>query len=150
MNPNFHSHFFTISELTFSETATRKAITNTPNKNQVIALNALCINVLDPLRESLGVPVHINSGYRSLVVNWAVGGSSTSQHLKGEAADLVVAGSELLDVARQVAKLKLPFDQMIYEGKWLHLSHAINGKQRREILKATFRPDGVSYAPMSL
>jgi zinc D-Ala-D-Ala carboxypeptidase len=149
-SPYFLSRFFTLNEMTHSQTAVRKGLRNDPNKAQVMALNALCINILDPLREGMKSTIQINSGFRSLVLNWQIGGSSTSQHCKGEAADLVIPGMDLMIVARQIVILKLPFDQMIYEGTWLHVSHAMNGRQRGQVLKATFKSAGVSYAPLQL
>ena len=87
---------FTIHELTRSATADRKGIDNTPSKQVIENLTALVDNVLDPLREAWGKPIHVNSGFRSPELNRAVGGVPGSQHMKGEAAD-ITAGSQALN-----------------------------------------------------
>jgi uncharacterized protein YcbK (DUF882 family) len=76
--------YFTIKELT--RTSTGKP--NVPGSAETANLTNLVEKVLDPLREAYGKPIRVNSGYRSMAVNMAVGGAATSQHLKGEAADI--------------------------------------------------------------
>ena len=98
-------------------------------------------HVLDPLRELAGSPISVNSGYRSAAVNAAVGGSKTSDHMKGLAADIVVGpkprvwltgwGPERL--ARVIAESDLPFDQVIWEPTWVHVSW--RWSPRRQVLK---------------
>lgn len=125
---------FTISELTRSATAKRLGIDNTPSAEVSFRLAKLVENVLDPLREAWGQPVIVTSGYRSPRLNQAVGGSSTSQHTKGEAADIRSVSDKpednrkLLDL---LLSLKLPFDQVINEypdayGRpdWIHVSYS--------------------------
>lgn len=86
--------YFTVSELTHSDKARELHIDNTPFSYAVIDnLTNLAENLLDPIREAWGKPLHVNSGYRCLALNKAVGGKPTSQHLKGEAAD-ITAGSK--------------------------------------------------------
>lgn len=86
--------YFSISELTHSTKAKELRIDNTPFSYSIIDnLTNLAENLLDPIREAWGEPLHVNSGYRCLVLNKAVGGKPTSQHLKGEAAD-ITAGSK--------------------------------------------------------
>jgi hypothetical protein len=148
--PDLHSRFFTLDELTRSQTATRKGLRNTPNRQHVAALNQLCLNVLDPLRVKLNRPVNINSGYRSLLLNWHIGGSATSQHCKGEAVDLVVPGVDLKEVLATIVASNLPFDQLIFEGTWLHLSHKFRGEQRGQMLQAEFKPGRTVYKPLRL
>ena len=80
--------FFTIAELCRSNTADRLGINNRCRQEHVTALTALVDNVLDPLREWYGKPITVNSGYRCPELNVAVKGSKTSQHMKGEAADI--------------------------------------------------------------
>lgn len=80
--------YFTIAELCKSDTADRKGIDNRCKKEHVANLTALVDNVLDPLREAYGKPITINSGFRSPALNKAVGGSATSDHMQGRAADI--------------------------------------------------------------
>ena len=101
--------------MTRSATATRLRIANVPSGEQVENLKHLCENVLEPLRRHLGRPVIINSGYRSVRLNNAVGGAPASQHLRGEAADIRVANrQELLDVMHFIMQ-ETDFDQLIWE-----------------------------------
>lgn len=117
---------FTIHELTRSATADRKGIDNTPSKQVIENLTALVDNVLDPLREAWGKPIHVNSGYRCPELNRAVGGAPGSQHMKGEAAD-ITAGSQALNRKLYILlrNLDLPVDQAINEHdfKWIHVSY---------------------------
>jgi len=124
---------FYLNEFTVSQIAVRHGYRNEPNEKQIENLRLLCVNVLQPLREIIDVPIFINSGFRSFDVNAAVGGKFNSQHLEGKAADFVVPSSNLIDVFNIVLK-KLSFDQLIYEfGKWIHVSW--NGiENRRDIL----------------
>lgn len=93
---------------------------------------------LDPIREAWGNPIAVNSGYRSHALNVAVGGSPTSQHLTGEAADITtgsVAGNrQLFDIIQNIG---VSFDQLIDEDnyRWIHISCRYNGKgNRRQVL----------------
>lgn len=92
MNNERLSENFTLEEFTRSDTATRLGIDNTPGEKELEALRILVERTLQPLRDRLGIPVHVNSGYRCPELNEAVGGVPTSQHQKGEAADLSVDG----------------------------------------------------------
>ena len=98
------SRFFTLAELTHSDTATREGIANEPPAAQIDALRALCGAVLDPLREAVGRPVRITSGYRGPALNARIGGSATSQHSLCEAADLQVPGLDVLEVFKTVIR----------------------------------------------
>ena len=80
--------YFSISELTRSDTARKYVIDNTPNEEVKKNLEKLVKNILDPLREHYGYPIHISSGYRCPELNKKVGGTRTSQHLSGRAADI--------------------------------------------------------------
>lgn len=125
--------YFTIKELCKSSTATLKRIDNTPNSEIVNNLEQLVDNILDPLREEYGKPIKVNSGYRCDALNKAVGGSKTSQHKYGLAAD-ITAGSRLenkkLFILAQ--KLNLPFDQLIDEKaySWIHISFSKNPRKQ--------------------
>ena len=128
--------YFSIDELSRSESAKRHGIDNTPSPAAMSNLAALVYNVLDPLREAWGKPIYVNSGYRSPALNKAVGGVSTSQHLQGQAADITtgnkVDNAKLFQLA---IDLKLPFDQIIDEQNfsWVHISYS--PRHRRQILK---------------
>lgn len=105
------------------------------------SIKELVDTVIQPLRDAWEEPLAINSGYRCPEVNQAVGGVPTSQHTKGEAADVCPFGrngSGNVDVIRQLAQkaseLKLPFDQMILYPTFVHFSHKKNGTQRGQIL----------------
>lgn len=124
---------FRLDEFTISQVAERHGYRNEPNEKQIENLRLLCVNVLQPLREIITVPIFINSGFRSFDVNAAVGGKFNSQHLEGKAADFIVPSMNLVDVFNIILQ-KLSFDQLIYEfGKWIHVSW--NGdKNRNEVL----------------
>ena len=115
----------------------RNTITSTEVRDSI---KALVDEVLQPLRDACG-PLAINSGYRCPEVNKAVGGVPTSQHTKGEAADVCPFGRNGhgdIEVVRQLAitarDLGLPFDQMILYPSFVHFSHRLNGTQRGQIL----------------
>jgi zinc D-Ala-D-Ala carboxypeptidase len=147
------SKSFTLQELIFSQTAAREGIDNTPAPAQVRAMRELCGNVLQPLRDSIGMPLVVSSGYRCARLNKYVGGSVRSQHMEGRAADVVCFGMDTKKLFKHVLELKLPFDQLIYEGGrqsiWVHVSFDPE-RDRRIIMTATF-PDagGVLYQKMS-
>lgn len=120
--------YFTISELTKSATAMRKKIDNTPTEAVKKNLTALVEKVLDPLREAWGQPIVVSSGYRSPILNRAVGGVSSSQHILGQAADIHTVSdkpSENKKLYDLIKKLKLPVDQCIneYGYNWIHVSY---------------------------
>ena len=129
--------YFTIAELCRSATARRSGIDNTPPASAVKALTVLVDEVLDPLREAWGGPIRVNSGYRCPKLNKAVGGTPSSQHQRGEAADITVgsrsANRRLLAL---IKRLDLPVDQCIDEKscRWIHLSHR-SGYNRRMYMK---------------
>jgi hypothetical protein len=118
--------------MTKSATATRLGIDNTPDALVRYNLTALIENVLDPLREAWGAPIIVTSGYRCARLNKAVGGASSSQHTKGEAADIRTLSDSRADnmrLLRLLLKMGLPFDQLICEypdaqGRpdWIHVS----------------------------
>ena len=127
--------YFTIKELCKSSTATEKGIDNSPNSEIVKNLEQLIDNILDPLRERYGKPINVNSGYRCPELNKAVGGSKTSQHMKGLAADITVGSPKKNKVLFDLIKeMDLPFDQLIDEKKlsWVHVSYST--KPRKQIL----------------
>ncbi len=128
---------FTIKELTASATAQRLDIDNTPTAEAVANLQQLVANVLDPLRETYGRPIYVNSGYRCPALNRAVGGVPSSQHLTGEAADITAGNNrENRRLLGLIKKMKLPVDQVIDEQDctWLHVSYG--PRHRRSFLTA--------------
>ncbi len=134
--------FFTLEELT--RTGTK--LPNVPNSQQIEALTELVKNVLDPVRVLLNSPIGINSGFRSAIVNTSIGGTSNSQHCKGQAADLDADNNALLF---RLIRDNCPFDQLIWERGdekqpgWVHVSYRADGKNRKEIL----RFNGKTYLP---
>lgn len=137
LSPNF-----TLSELERSQTALRLGIDNLAPKEAVERLAALCVQVLQPIRDHFG-PVHISSGYRGPALNARIGGSRRSQHMRGEAADIVIAGVTPIEVCRWIEDSAIEFDQLIYEGEWTHVSYA--AQRRRQVLTAHF-DGGVRYS----
>lgn len=131
---------FSYREFEMSATADRLDICNVVVDVRVRnAIRALVLNVLEPLRLELGMPVHVSSGYRCPELNREVGGTPDSQHVRGEAADIYVVqkdGTRLpsVDVARQIVASKLPYDQLILYPTFVHLSHKLSGAQRHRIL----------------
>ena len=137
--------YFIISELLKSDTAIGKKIWNGANREQEDNLIALVSAVLDPLREKYGKAVTVTSGFRCLAVNKTVGGAVTSQHTKGEAADIVgVTGdkNENYILGRLIVALG-NYDQVIFENvgnnnlmpEWIHVSWRRRGDNRHNIMK---------------
>ncbi|MCL4550136.1 MAG: D-Ala-D-Ala carboxypeptidase family metallohydrolase [Bacteroidetes bacterium] len=132
---------FNLDEFTISQVAERHGYRNEPNEKQIENLRLLCVNVLQPLREIIALPIFINSGFRSFEVNAAVGGKFNSQHLEGKAADFIVPSMILVDVFNIVLQ-NFSFDQLIYEfgnqprldrrveAGWIHVSW--NGEKNRK------------------
>ena len=140
--------YFTLAEMTKSATAQRKGINNDPSIQVCKSLTALIENVLDPLREAYGKPIIVTSGYRCEKLNKAVGGAASSQHVKGEAADIRSVqdtpeeNKKLFDL---IVKLGLPFDQLIneYNYDWVHVS--FGARHRRQKLKAVKKNGKTTY-----
>lgn len=107
----------------------------------------LCETLLEPARELLGVPLHVDSGYRCPALNAAVCGAKGSAHMDGRAADVVPMGLYLRDAFDRLRKSELPYDQIILEcGAWIHLAIARTGVDpRREALEASKTPTGWHY-----
>jgi hypothetical protein len=124
---------FSLKELTASDTATRKGLDNTPNEAVTANLKTLAENILQPVREHYGKSVKVNSGYRSPEVNASVGGSKTSDHCKGQAADIEITGVANGDLAKYIAE-NYKFTQVILEfytqgipdSGWVHVSYDAN------------------------
>lgn len=138
---------FTLRELTASDTAARLGIANTPDERQAAELIWFGTNVLDVIREAWGRPITVNNGFRTQVLNEAIGGSKTSQHMVlGE-----WAATDIEDYTRDPAKNatlyecivklqkagKIPVDQCINEHNysWIHISSRRTGKNRNQFFK---------------
>jgi hypothetical protein len=121
---------FTLSEMTKSETALRHGMDNTPPQEIVNNLQALAVHVLQPVRDHYGKGVKVNSGFRSPDVNARVGGSRTSDHTRGMAADIEIPGVPNAELAEWI-RGNLPFTQLILEfytrgvpdSGWVHVSY---------------------------
>lgn len=127
---------------------TRQPYNNTPPVGVIDKLRAVVDKVLAPLREAIGTPITITSGYRSPEVNRAIGGSKTSQHMLGEAVDFVCKDMAL---AFDYIQEHLPYDQLIWEfgtdaqPDWIHVSYRADGRNRRQALRASKTPAGKTY-----
>tara|TARA_R110002012_G_scaffold248443_1_gene424713 strand:- start:174 stop:608 length:435 start_codon:yes stop_codon:yes gene_type:complete len=113
---------FTLEELTASGTAARLGINNTPDDVQLSNLRRLAY-MLQELRNMFDAPIFINSGFRNKELNQAVGSSSSSQHLKGCAADIRVSGYTPKEAVIKIINSGISYDQVICEyDSWVHIS----------------------------
>ena len=138
---------FTYEELRRSDVAERRGINNRPRtkeeeKRVIENLKALCMEVLQPLRDFLGKPVVISSGYRCPELNKAVGGVRNSQHMKGEAADIHVENTEHLLKIMHFIMNETDFDQVIWERnragtQWVHVSYKREGVNRHQVMSSS-------------
>ena len=127
------SPHFTLGEMTVSQTAARRGIANDPPAGAISNLRTLCAEVLEPVRAHFARPVIVSSGYRSPALNRAIGGSPSSQHCLGEAADITVPGVGVLDLAQWLHR-NLDYDQLIYEyGRWVHVSYRAGRLRNMEL-----------------
>jgi hypothetical protein len=144
-----------LSEVTRSETAKRRGISNMPTPEHIENFKKLAENVFQPIRDHFGVPIRISSGYRSKELNTAIGGSLSSQHCQGEAIDIDMDGTTVTNAEIfNYIKDNLNFDQLIWEfgtdtnPDWVHVSYDSAGKQRKQILKAKRAAGGkTTYVP---
>jgi len=150
------SEHLDLAEVTRSDSAKRKGISNEPTAEHLENFKKLAENVFEPIRKHFGVPIHISSGYRSKALNDAIGGSLTSQHCTGEAIDIDMDGSANGVTNKMVfeyIKANLNFDQLIWEfgtkdaPDWVHVSYESTGKQRKQILRAVKSGGKTSYQP---
>ena len=132
----------------YSNTATRRGIDNTPNDEQLNNMELIAEEVFEPLRVWVGGPIKINSFFRSPDLNKAIGGSSKSQHCKGQAMDIDDTFGKATNAEMyNFIKDNLDFDQMIWEfgsddnPDWVHVSYVSEDDNRRRCLKA-YREDG--------
>jgi hypothetical protein len=143
-----------LAEVTRSETAKRRGISNMPTPEHIENFKKLAINIFQPIREHFGKPIIISSGYRSAELNKAIGGSLSSQHCSGEAIDIDMDGTDITNAQIfNYIKDNLTFDQMIWEfgtdtnPDWVHVSFASNRSQRKQILVAKKVNGKTTYTP---
>ena len=138
------SKHISYKEGVYSATATRRGIDNDPNDEQLSNMELIAEKVFEPLRKYVGGPIKINSFFRSVKLNKIIGGSSKSQHCKGQAIDIddtfgVVANSDMYNYIKN----NLDFDQMIWEfgddnnPNWVHVSYVSKEDNRNRCLRAS-------------
>jgi hypothetical protein len=116
---------FTLDEFLVSQTAERNGIDMSPPPEILDNIQDLVDSCMQPLRDEVGAGIYISSGYRPPALNRLIGGSATSAHMRGEAADFRVTGQTPLQTAQLIEKMDLPYDQVIHEfGRWVHLGVA--------------------------
>jgi len=151
------SKHISYKEATFSQTATRKDIDNTPSEEVLERMRTVAENVFEPLRAHVGGPIKINSFYRSIMLNTAIGGSKSSQHTRGEAIDIddTLGNMSNKDMFTFI-KDELDFDQLIWEfgdnenPAWVHVSYVSPENNRRRILKASKVNGKTTYNVMNV
>lgn len=144
---------FTLSEMVKSETALRNNLDNTPGDKEVVNLKTLCEKVLQPVRDHYGKGVKVNSGFRHPNVNAAVGGSKTSDHCQGQAADIEIPGVPNAELAEWI-KANLAYTQLILEfytpgipdSGWVHVSY-VEGNLKKQDLTAVKQNGKTVYLP---
>jgi hypothetical protein len=148
------SNNLSLAEVTRSETAKRKGISNMPTAEHIENFKKLAANIFQPIREHFGKPIIISSGYRSAELNKAIGGSLSSQHCSGEAIDIDMDGTDITNAQIfNYIKNNLNFDQIIWEfgtdtnPDWVHVSFAANRSQRKQILVAKKVNGKTTYIP---
>lgn len=148
---------FTLAEMTVSPTAKRLGLSNQPTAEHIENMRYCCEKILEPVRAHFGKPVKINSSYRSPLVNKAVGGSKTSQHVNGQAIDFEIMGVDNKVVADWIGD-NLEFDQVILEfytagdknSGWVHASIKKGGGNRMQRLIASkSKAGGTKYTPVA-
>ena len=144
---------FSLAELTKSETALRHDMDNTPGAAEIANLTELAGKVLQPVRDHFGKGVKVNSGFRHPEVNAKVGGSKTSDHCKGQAADIEIPGVPNAELAEWI-KDNLEFRQLILEfytpgipdSGWVHVSF-VDGDKKKQVMTATKQNGKTVYLP---
>ena len=138
------SKHISYKEATQSQTATRKGISNDPDAYQLQNMQLLAEKVFEPIREHFGVPIAINSFFRSQKLNKAIGGAAGSQHTQGRAIDIddTLGGISNKQMFEYI-KNHLDFDQLIWEfgdnnnPAWVHISYVSPTENRNRVLKAS-------------
>lgn len=137
------SPHFTLEELIASGLASRRGIDNIPSETIKSNLKRIA-DKLEEVRALVGKPLIVSSGYRCLELNKAVGSSDTSAHVKGLAADFTCPGMTSQALASLIHDSDIEFDQLIYEGAWVHLGLR-DGPLRHQVLTAHFKDGHVTY-----
>ena len=134
------SEHFTLNEMLKSQTALRMGLDNSPEPDQLENLISLCESVLEPIRQHWNRPVIVSSGFRAPAVNRAIGSKDSSQHARGEAADIEIPGIDNLVLYYWIAE-EIDFDQLIlefYTGEpssgWVHVSY-VGDENRHQTLR---------------
>ncbi len=150
------SNYVSLAEVTKSDTAKRKGISNEPTPEHLENLKTICTEVFDKVREHFGVPIYISSGYRSEALNKAIGGSKNSDHNLGRALDLDQDGRGNGITNMEVfefIKDNLEVDQLIGEFQradgnfeWVHVGYR-KGENRKQILVAYKEGTKTKYKP---
>ena len=137
------SDHITYAEAIHSNTAKRRGIDNTPSEVQVLSMKLLADKVFEPLRKWAGGPIKVNSFFRSVALNEAIGGAASSQHCKGQAIDIDdVYGRKTNAEMYKWIQENLDYDQMIWEfgtdtqPNWIHVSYVSKEENRNKCLKA--------------
>lgn len=137
------SKHISMKEAVESYTAKRRGIKNVPSEYELVNMTAVAENIFEPLREWVGGPIKINSFFRSVELNQAIGGSSKSQHCQGRAIDIDdTYGWKTNAEMYHWVKENLDFDQMIWEfgtdenPDWVHISYVSQDGNRNRCLKA--------------
>jgi len=131
---------FSLKEMTRSDTATRLGLNNTPDEKAIDNLKTLCEKVLQPVRDHFGKTVTVNSGFRSSETNQATGGSKSSDHVKGQAADIEIPGVPNAELAQWIMD-NLEYTQLILEfytpgipdSGWVHVSYDPSNLKKQEL-----------------
>jgi hypothetical protein len=137
------SDHITYAEAIHSNTAKRKGIDNTPSEVQVLSMKLLAEKIFEPLRKWVGGPIKVNSFFRSVTLNEAIGGVASSQHCKGQAIDIddVYSYKTNAEMYKWIQE-NLDYDQMIWEfgtdtqPNWVHISYVSKEENRNKCLKA--------------
>ena len=141
---------FTLEEMTASQTAVRLDFDEqfSPADSIKDNLKALCENVLEPIRSLASCSIRISSGYRCERANEAIKGAKTSQHLKGQAADISARCLDTEELYTLIKESNIIYDQLLQEyGRWVHISFTSVGENRMQRLRA-IKVDGITkYIP---
>jgi zinc D-Ala-D-Ala carboxypeptidase len=151
------SKHLTLFEMTRSEIAKRKGVSNEPTQEHIANMIVLAEKIFEPIREHFGVPIYVSSGYRSAALNKKIGGAKNSQHMTGEAMDIDMDGHSSGVSNVQIfnwIRANLVFDQLIWEygnnssPDWVHVSYSTSGTNRRQVLRAIKGTFGTKYTSM--